>query len=179
MSNTTVPVPVVAPDRAHTAERTSAIASLRPTRVAGEIWWNVRHSVESDGTAPNNTGWARRCSMSAHDSPPPASINMAWVSTLPRSCNGRRSPLAGMRADRQSPTPRRSAKAPSACRPTWAATWSPPVSTSTGTVVLPFTSQVPSSLGTMTPQQRQNPLPGGLLRGWAHLRPSALLNDRG
>ena len=31
----------------------------------------------SDATCPNSTGWARRCSMSLHASPPPASINNA------------------------------------------------------------------------------------------------------
>ena len=38
---------------------------------------SVRYSVESDATCPNSTGWARRCSMSLHASPPPASINNA------------------------------------------------------------------------------------------------------
>jgi len=37
--------------------------------------------------------------MSAHASPPPASINIAWVSTLPRSCTGARSPVTGTLAE--------------------------------------------------------------------------------
>ncbi len=45
----------------------------------------LRDSVESDATSPNNTGWARRCSMSAQHSQPPASVNRACTSTLPRS----------------------------------------------------------------------------------------------
>jgi hypothetical protein len=92
MSNTIVCLPVVAELRRHTPARTSAIASHSPASVAEPIWRNVRYSVESDGTNPNNSGWARRCSMSAHASPPPASINIAWHSTLPRSCTGSRSP---------------------------------------------------------------------------------------
>ena len=82
--------------RRHTLARTSAIASHSPASVAGSMWRNVRYSVESDGTDPNSSGWARRCSMSAHASPPPASISIAWVNTLPRSCNGSRSPLIGI-----------------------------------------------------------------------------------
>jgi hypothetical protein len=62
--------------------RTSAIASHRPSSVAGVICGKVRYSVESDGTAPNRAGWARGASMSEQASPPPASINMAWVATL-------------------------------------------------------------------------------------------------
>ena len=46
---------------------------------------HVRYSVESDATSPNSTGWARRCSMSLHASPPPASINNTCTNTLPRS----------------------------------------------------------------------------------------------
>ncbi len=37
----------------------------------------VRHSVESDATSPNISGWARRHSMSLHASPPAACINNA------------------------------------------------------------------------------------------------------
>jgi hypothetical protein len=77
MSSTIVSVPVVADERRHTAARTSAIASHRPARVSASIWRNVRYNVESDGTAPNNSAWARTCAMSAHASPPPASINIA------------------------------------------------------------------------------------------------------
>ena len=88
-----------------------------PPSVAGSIWRNVRYSVESDATDPNKRAWARRCSMSAHASPPPASINIAWVNTLPRSCNGKRSPAIGMRADSESPSPSRSAKRAKSVQP--------------------------------------------------------------
>ena len=104
----------------------------------------MRYSVESDGTDPNRSACERRCSMSAHASPPPASINIACTNTLPRSCNGTRSPVAGIRADNELPSPKRSANAPKACSPTWATTWSPPPSTTTETVLLLFTSRVPS-----------------------------------
>lgn len=139
MSSTTAWVPVVAAARRHTLARTSAIASHSPDNVSGLIERKVRYSVESDATEPNNAAWARRRSMSAHASPPPVSINMAWTSTLPRSCSGRRSPVTGMRADRQSPRPRRSAKAPRACSPTWATTPLPDPSTSAESVLLRFT----------------------------------------
>ena len=81
--------------------------------------------------------------MSAQDSPPPASINIAWTRTLPRSWTGSRSPAGGIRADNVSPSPSRSANAPNACSPTWAATPSPAASILTRRVLLPFTCQVP------------------------------------
>jgi len=117
-SNTTVPVPVVTDDRRHTSARTSAIASHNPANVDASMPRRVRYNVESDATDPNNSGWARRCSMSAHASPPPASINIACTNTLPRSCTGNRSPPTGIVADKQSPSPNRSANAPRACNPT-------------------------------------------------------------
>ena len=72
----------------------SMIDSGSPSEVAHSIGWNpnpalkcaaapalfsecTSTSVESDATRPNSTGWARRCSMSLHASPPPASINNA------------------------------------------------------------------------------------------------------
>jgi hypothetical protein len=85
MSSTTVAVPVVTDERRHTRARTLPTASHTPARIAGSIWRNVRYSVESDGTDPNRSDWQRRRSMSAHALPPPASINIAWTSTLPRS----------------------------------------------------------------------------------------------
>ena len=39
---------------------------------------------------------------------------------MPRSCNGARSAGIGMRAERCSPSPNRSAKSPNAWSPTWA-----------------------------------------------------------
>jgi hypothetical protein len=67
------------------------------------------------------------------------SMSMAWTSTLPRSCNGSRSPAIGMRADSESPSCRRSAKVPRACSPTWATTPLPDPSTTAGSVLLRFT----------------------------------------
>jgi len=52
-------------------------------------------------------------------------------------------------------------------------------STTTGTVLLPFTSRVPSRIGVRTRRQRQNPLPGGHFRGWAALNPRGRVNDQG
>jgi len=72
-----VDVPVVAADRRHTRARAPAIAAHNPPSVAGSIWRNVRYRVESDDTDPNSSPCARRCSMSAYASPPPASINIA------------------------------------------------------------------------------------------------------
>ncbi len=165
MSKITASVPVVAAERRHTAARTLAMASHRPPRVSASMSRKVRYSVESDGTEPNSSAWARRCSMSAQHSPPPASINMAWVNTLPRSWSGSRSPVRGMRAESEWPSPNRSAKVPRACSPTWATTCSPPPSTTTATVLLAFTSEVPSCLGFCVSRQPQFPLPGERFRG--------------
>ena len=85
--------------------------------------------------------------MSLQVSPPPASISIAWTSTLPRSCRGTRLLVIGRRADRASPSPSRSAKVPSACSPTWETTWSPPGSTTTRRVLLACISEVPFCLG--------------------------------
>jgi hypothetical protein len=143
MSNTTGSALLVTLERRHTWLRTLAMASHSHASTPGVIRQNVRYTVESDGTAPNSRSWARRYSMSVHASPPPASISIAWVNTLPRSCNGSRSPAGGMRVDRVSPSPSRSANAPRACSPTWATTPSPPASTLTRNVLLPFTRQEP------------------------------------
>jgi hypothetical protein len=133
---------IVAEDRRHTCPRVSAIASHTPSRQAASIDRIVRYNVESDATAPNRAGWARSRSISLHASPPPASINIAWVSTLPRSWNRNRG--WGIRADNNEPSPSRSANEPNACNPTCATTCSPPPSTTTGTVLLAFTCEVPS-----------------------------------
>jgi hypothetical protein len=82
--------------------------------------------------------------MSVQASPPPASISIAWTSTLPRSCTGARSPAQGITDESEWPSPRRSAKLPKACNPTWATAPVPPPSTTTPTVQLLFTLQVPS-----------------------------------
>jgi hypothetical protein len=81
--------------------------------------------------------------MSEQASPPPASINIAWVNTLPRSCTGSRTPAQGIRAEGASPSTNRSANAPSACNPTWATTPSPVASILTRRVLLDFACQVP------------------------------------
>lgn len=57
---------------------------------------------------------------------------------------GARSPVMGMPVDSALPRPTRSAKDPRACSPTWATTWSPPPSTFTASVLLPF--RVPSAV---------------------------------
>ena len=77
MSNTTAADPAVSPRRSHTAPRTDATAAKSDRTASGPRPRSVRYSVESDATCPNSTGWARRCSMSLHASPPPASINNA------------------------------------------------------------------------------------------------------
>jgi hypothetical protein len=99
----------------------------------------VRYRVESEGTEPNRPAWDRRRSMSAKASPPPVSITIAWTSTSPRSCSGRRFPVTGMRADSESRSPTRSANASRACSPTWATTPSPDPSTAAESVLLRFT----------------------------------------
>lgn len=55
--------------------------------------------------------------MSAQAWPPPASINMAWVNTFPRSWTGTRSPAHGTAADNTPGRRSRSAKAANACNP--------------------------------------------------------------
>ena len=77
MSRTTAADPAVSPRRSHTAPRTDATAAKSDCTAPGPKPRSVRYSVESDATCPNSTGWARRCSMSLHASPPPASINNA------------------------------------------------------------------------------------------------------
>ena len=115
MSNTTGSVPVVAEDRDHTCSRNGASAAATACRSAGVISAKVRATVVSEGTAPNRFGPARRCSMSKHDSPPPASINDACTSTLPRSCTGNSTPRDPDTEPR--PTARRPPRAGQRTRP--------------------------------------------------------------
>ena len=77
MSSTTGSGPDMSPRRSHTPARTPAAASSSALTTSGPRPDSVRYSVESDATSPNSTRWARRCSMSLHASPPPASINNA------------------------------------------------------------------------------------------------------
>jgi hypothetical protein len=98
MSSTTASAPTAAAD-GHTRARVLAIAAHSPSRTLASMPRNVRYSVESDGTSPNRPGWARKCSMSAQHSPPPASISIACTNTLPRSCGLTPSPLNAIACD--------------------------------------------------------------------------------
>jgi hypothetical protein len=95
----------------------------------------------------------------------PASITHDCTRTLPRSCNGARSPVRGMWADSASPRPNRSAKDPRACSPTWATTPAPPGSTTTRHVLVPFTLEVPFWKRNLLIRDLQFPLLGGHIRG--------------
>ncbi len=88
----------------------------------------------------------RRCSISAHASPPPASINNKCTNTLPRSWTGARSPDTGTTADNASPKPKPSAKRPNANKPACAATCPPPPVTLTSQVLLTCISEMPLSV---------------------------------
>ena len=118
MSNTTGAAASPGTRRAHTSSRTAARAAHRSPTVAGSNARTVRYSVGADATSPNRPSSARRYSISAHASPPPASINIAWVNTLPRSWTAARSPAHRTPGDKDAPTPNRSANAPNACTPT-------------------------------------------------------------
>ena len=78
----------------------------------------VQYNVISEDTSPNSRPWDANVSMSAHESPPPASISIAWVSTLDRSWTGVPRPVQPTAADNVSPSPSRSANDPKACNPT-------------------------------------------------------------
>jgi hypothetical protein len=172
-------VPVVADERAQTLARTRAIASASDASTEASISWNARWTVESEGTEPKSVDWMRRCSMSAQDSPSPASTSAIWVSTLPRLWTGIRSPRGGIADDSASPSPRRSPKAPSAWSPTWATTPVPPDSTFTVAVLLPFTLEVPFLSGTCGFEHQQFSLLGGPFRGRALISSRSLVKDRG
>ena len=118
MSKITGEAPSAEARRAHTCSRTAAWCAHRSATVAGSSDRSVRYNVGADATSPNKPTSARRYSISVHASPPPASINIAWVNTLPRSWTGARSPAGGTAADKDAPTPKRSANAPKACNPT-------------------------------------------------------------
>jgi hypothetical protein len=179
MSRVTGPFLVVAADRAHTFARTSAMATSNAPQVPSVISWKVRNTVEPEDTQPNRSGWTRRCSMSAQLSPPPASTSAIWTRTSPRSCNGMRSPVHGIRDDSESPRPRRSAEDPRACRPTWATTPAPPGSTVTRAVLLPFTSDVSFWSRDSGFEHQQFPLLEGLFRGRGVVSSRGGVNDRG
>ncbi len=87
-------LPAVDPALRNTISRDSRIAvtatnvrTLRSVQLKGLVRdvEPVTEADRDDATDPNSAAWERRCSMSEHASPPPASINMAWVNTLPRS----------------------------------------------------------------------------------------------
>ena len=115
MSNTTATEAPSGARRAHTSSRTAARAAHRS---AGSNDRTVRYNVGADAVSPNKPSSARRYSISAHASPPPASINIAWVNTLPRSWTGARSPAHRTPHDKNAAGPNRSANAPNACTPT-------------------------------------------------------------
>ena len=71
MSKKTGPVLVTA-ERSHTRARTLAISVAILDRVSLLISCKLRCSVESEATKPNSAASARRCSISAQLSPPPA-----------------------------------------------------------------------------------------------------------
>ncbi len=146
-SSTTGAAPEVTDDLRQTSARTPAIARLTSSRVAGVISWNLRHSVESEATKPNRRASARKNSMSAHASPPPASIAIACTSTLPRSCSGARSEGRGIADESSSPSPSRSANAHRPWSPTCATTPLPPGPTTTGTALVVSISEMPSGVG--------------------------------
>jgi len=76
-------------------------------------------------------------------------------------------PLQGMAEESASPSPKRSAKEPRACSPTWATTPVPPGSTMTRRVLLPFTLEVSFCWGPRVSRQPQFPLLEGHFRGRA------------
>ena len=94
----------------------------QPGQRDGSIWRKVRYSVESDGTAPNNAGWARRCSMSAHASPPRRASTSPASAPCPDHATATAHRPAGSPPTSESPTPSRSANDPRRCNPTWATT---------------------------------------------------------
>ena len=118
MSKTTGAVASTGARRAQTCARTAAWRAHRSPTVAGSSDRSVRYNVGADATAPNRPPSARRYSISLQHSPPPASINIACVNTLPRSWPGARSPAGGTADDKDAPTPKRSANNPKACNPT-------------------------------------------------------------
>ena len=70
--------PVTAGMRSHTSPRILPIAWRARTNVSpSRLSVNVRYNVESEHTSPNRRPWAANDSISVHDSPPPASINIA------------------------------------------------------------------------------------------------------
>lgn len=122
--------------------------------------------------------WPRRRSMSAHASPPPVSMRMAWTTPCPGRAAGAapRRRGCGPRANPRGAHGRR--RRQRACSPAWATTPLPEPSTTAGIALLAFTWQVPSWLGFRTRRQRQNPLFGGHFRGWVTLSSRGSVNDQ-
>ena len=131
--------PSVATPRRALRRTPRASASL----VSGVISWKVRNTVESDGADPNRSSWARRCSMSAQLSPPPASISIDWTSTLPRSCSGIRSPRGGIASRERISEPQPVGKGPKSVQSDMAHDPVPPDATTRRRVLLPFILEVP------------------------------------
>jgi hypothetical protein len=107
-----------------------------------------RFDTASSPTAPTRTSAPEpatpRCPRTTHPLQPPSTS----PGSGPRPDRGSAAvpPTGGIRADSAFPRPSRSAKAPSACGPTWATTPPPAASTLTRRVLLPFTCQVPFPL---------------------------------
>ena len=173
------PSPVVDRRVPHPA-RTSPIASHNPPRV-DRVDLTVTCDTTSSPTAPARTvpACARRCSISAHASPPPASINIACTSTFPGHAPASRSPADRIRADNASPSPSRSANRPNACSPTCATTRRRRSRSTTATVLLPCTCQVPFSSASRCVATPRMPYGQGTCRAGRQILRSPPVNDRG
>ena len=170
-------LPVVAEDRRHTCARVSAIAFPAhpgtPRRSIGSC------NTTSSPTPPPRTELAGRAALRYRCTPPrhqPASTSPA-----PTPCPDHGTATG---AEEPAPTATRPTRGgppgtPTACNPTCATTCSPPPSTTTATVLLAFTCEVPSCWGICCSRQAQFPLPGGLLHGRATLSSPTHVNDRG
>ena len=148
--------------------RTSARAAAIPLLVAGVISWKVRNTVESEGTEPKRSSWSRRCSMSAQLSPPPASMSDAVHEHLaPVVQRKALTALVGCepRAHRRVPSGRQKPQERAVRR--GPRRRSPPGSTTTRRVLVPFTLEVPFWSGSLLRRHQQFPLLGGHFRGRA------------
>jgi hypothetical protein len=155
--------------------RTSPAASHRAVRVGKSMERMVRYSVESDGTAPNSWGWARRCSMSEHASPPPASEHGLDQHLAPVVFHRARRDLRRQGWTQSESVGQRA----QGVQPDVGHDPSPPPFTTTAATLLPCISEVPSWFALWTCRQRQNRLPGEPLRGWAPLGPAGHVKNRG
>ena len=70
---------------AHARSRAAARARAMPRNSTGPMWLKVRHTVASDPTDPNMSGWARSAARSLRHVAPSASANTIWASVRPAS----------------------------------------------------------------------------------------------